>query len=124
MLATLLIRVLRVLLALTFAASASGKLDPRGNIAEAFTRWGYPIPMMMAIGVVEMLASIALLVPRFTTPACAVLALTMVGSIVTHFTNFDEMGWPLLPVALIALLAVVWRYGRSPKSGRPRAVTS
>ena len=108
----ILIWVLRVLLALTFAASASGKLDPGGNIAEAFTRWGYPIPMMMAIGVVEMIASIALLVPRFTTPACATLALTMVGSIVTHFTNFDEMGWPLLPVVLIALLAVVWRFGR------------
>jgi uncharacterized membrane protein YphA (DoxX/SURF4 family) len=112
MIGKVLIWGLRVLLALTFALSASGKLDPGGNIAEAFTRWGYPIPMMIAIGVVELIASIALLVPRFTTPACAVLSLTMVGSIVTHFTNFAEMGWPLLPAGLVGLLAVVWRYGR------------
>jgi len=61
--------ILRVLLAATFALSASGKLDPGGNIAEAFQRWRYSIPLMMAIGVVEMAASIAFLVPKFTTPA-------------------------------------------------------
>lgn len=104
--------VLRVLLALTFAISASGKLDPNGNIAEAFRRWGYSIPMMMTVGIIELIASIALVVPRLTTAACAMLAMTMVGSIVTHVANFDEMGWPLLPVGLIALLAVIWRYGR------------
>ncbi len=104
--------VLRVLLALTFAISASGKLDSGGNIAAAFQRWGYSIPMMMTIGVVELAGSVALLIPKLTTIACALLALTMVGSIVTHIANFDEMGWPLLPIGLIALLGIVWRYGR------------
>lgn len=111
MIKTILVWVLRVVLALTFAISASGKLDPTGNIAAAFTRWGYPIPMMVAIGVVELIASVALLVPRATTLACTILSLTMAGSVVTHFTNFEEMGWPLLPVVLITLLIVVWRFG-------------
>jgi uncharacterized membrane protein YphA (DoxX/SURF4 family) len=104
--------VLRVLLALTFAISASGKLDPGGNVAEAFQRWGYSTPVMMAIGVVELVASIMLLVPKLTAVACAILAVTMLGSVVTHITHFDEMGWPLLPLVMIALLAVVWRFGR------------
>lgn len=104
--------ILRVLLAVTFGLSASGKLDPGGNIAEAFQRWGYSIPMMMAIGVVEMAASIALLIPKFTTPACVTLVLVMCGSIVTHFTHFEEMGWPLLPLILISLLAIVYSFTR------------
>lgn len=111
MVRNIVIWVLRVVLALMFAISASGKLDPAGNIAAAFTRWGYPIPMMIAIGAVELIASVGLLVPRFTTLSCAMLCLTMVGSVVTHFTNFEEMGWPLLPLLLIGLLVVVWRFG-------------
>jgi uncharacterized membrane protein YphA (DoxX/SURF4 family) len=100
--------VVRVLLALTFGISASGKLDASGNIAEAFARWGYPVPLMMAIGTAELLASIALLVPRFVSAGCVVLGLVLLGSIGTHFQQFDELGWPLLPSALLALVATVW----------------
>ena len=110
--------VLRIVLALLFAISASGKLDPSGNIAANFQRWGYPLAVMMAIGVWELAGSILLLFPRFTGPACLMLILVMAGSIITHVQRFQEMGWPLLPLALVALLLVVWRVGRRTRPDR------
>lgn len=94
--------MLRVSLAATFALSASGKLELDGNMAANFSRWGIPLAVMVCIGAVEALGAILLLVPSRNRLAIRLLGAVMSGAVFLHAKQFDELGWPILPAALIA----------------------
>jgi putative oxidoreductase len=99
----------QALLALMFVGAGSRKFT--GSMwARMFARWGYPDHFYLVIGAAEVLAGLALLVPKTAAPAALVLIVIMIGAGVTH-ARFDEMHRLPQIVIMSALLAAV-AYGR------------
>ena len=98
---------LRIILFLIFFLAATGKFSRSGNMMENFTRWDYPYYFMVIVGMIELAGSVLLLFPRYSLMAVALLTSIMIGSIVTHFLNYKEMGFPLFPFGLILSLYVI-----------------
>ncbi len=107
------------LLALGFLGAGAMKLSqPREKLA-ASMGWveDFSPPMVKAIGALEVLGALGLILPAATgiapilTPLAAVgLALVMVGAIVTHLRRKE---YPVIGVnAVLLILAVVVAWGR------------
>jgi len=78
-------------------------------IAEAM---GWSRPMFMALGAVELLAAVLLLVPKTSAAGGILAALLMLGALGAHATKLGFGGqtggmWPLAVVVLLASVAVV-----------------
>jgi uncharacterized membrane protein YphA (DoxX/SURF4 family) len=106
-----LLRVLtfgvRLSLAGVFALAALGKFDPGGNMADNFHRWGLSTAALILTGLAELVGALLVVVRGYDRIAIPLLGLIMVGAALTHFRNFSELGWPVLPVALIVALVTV-----------------
>jgi uncharacterized membrane protein YphA (DoxX/SURF4 family) len=111
--------VLQILLALAFVAAGLTKLTrPRQQLATTMG-WveDFPDPGVRAIGALELLGALGLLVPALTgiatilVPIAAVgLALLMVGAAVTHRRRGEL---PLIGInAVLLVLAVVVAWAR------------
>lgn len=110
--------VLQVLLAALFLVTGTVKLtQPRLKMAAGPMRWAKDVTdaQFRAIGVVEILGSIGLIVPAalgiapVLTPLAAVgLVLIMVGAIRTHvrYSETDRLGVPLVVLALALFVAI------------------
>lgn len=113
--------IVQILLALVMAGSGAGKLgQPRAKLAESMG-WveDFTAQQVKALGAVEVLAALGLIVPALTgiapvlTPIAAVgVALYMAGAAVVH-TRRGEFANIGINVVLIVLAAVVaWgRFG-------------
>ena len=78
-----------------------------------FARWGYPENFHLLIGAVEVVAGLALLVPRTAAPAALVLVLVMIGAGLTHILH-DEHQRMVQILIMSALLGIVaWRRARA-----------
>lgn len=78
-------------------------------IAEAM---GWSRPMFMALGAVELVAAVLLLVPKTSAAGGILAALLMLGALGAHATKLGFSGdagsmWPMAVVTLIAAVAVV-----------------
>jgi uncharacterized membrane protein YphA (DoxX/SURF4 family) len=107
--------ILAVLLALAFAASGSQKLTGAKMMTEGAAHLGLPYSRYRLIGVLEVLAAIALIVGLWVAPlgiAAAVgLVLLMIGAVIFHLRAGDkikEFG-PALMLGILALLEVIFR---------------
>jgi putative oxidoreductase len=98
--------VLSVLVGLAFLMFGGMKLTGPEAMVANFARWGYPGWFLYFIGVVEILAAIALVVPRSSAYAAAVLGGIMVGGAITHLM-FDPPAQASAAVILLGLLSVV-----------------
>jgi putative oxidoreductase len=101
------------LLALTFLTTGVSKLASIPPSPENFARWGYSPSFMLAIGAVEVLGGVALLVPRVSAVAAAALLVTMLGALRTGIVH----GEPLhvaLPLVLVVLLSILAYARREP----------
>ena len=98
--------VLAVLLAAFFLFAGRAKLSGSPAQAASFTGWGYPEWFLYAVGVIEAVGAVGLLVPRVAGLAALLLAGTMVGAAVTHFVHGEGNAVPV-PLVLLALLAGV-----------------
>ena len=94
------------LLALTFAITGFGKIAGMPPSPENFTRWGLPPSVMIAVGTLELLCGIALLIPRVSPLANLVLIALMLGALRTGIV-FREALHIVLPLALLAALSWV-----------------
>lgn len=112
--------IVAVLLALVFAAAGTMKLArSKAQLAEAGQAWveSFPPGAVKAIGALELLAAIGLIVPALTGVAPSLvgwaavgLALLMAGAVVTHARRRE---YPLIAVNLVLLaLAVFVAWGR------------
>jgi uncharacterized membrane protein YphA (DoxX/SURF4 family) len=110
---------MQLLLALVFLATGSMKLlRPKEQLASSMKWVGHVSPQTVkAIGAVEILGAVGLILPALTgilpwlTPLAAIgLALTMVGAIITHM-RLGEAAKAIAPLVLLLLLMVV-AYGR------------
>ena len=78
--------LLQVLMALAMTGSGIQKFtSPAWE--RMFRVWGYPDHFYIVIGVVEALGGVALLVPRFASPAAVTLMIVMAAAAITRVTN-------------------------------------
>lgn len=74
-----------------------------------FARWGYPDHFYIVIGVVEVVAGLALLVPRAAAPAALVLIVIMIGAGLTHILHAELQRLPQIIVMSLLLVIVAYR---------------
>lgn len=96
--------VLQILLALVMVGPGLQKFtSPAWE--RMFRRWGYPEYFYLVVGTVEVVAGLALLVPRVASAGAIVLIPVMVAAAITQITRGGRNGVGELVFA--ALLAVV-----------------
>lgn len=81
---------------------------------ENFIRWGYNGFLMVIAGLMEGIGAILLIIPKTRLYGAFVLITVMVAAAITHFLNFEELGWPLLNAGLIALLSLIIYWNNMP----------
>jgi putative oxidoreductase len=90
---------------LLFAMAGAMKfVNPQ--MAEHFRVWGYADWFRDLIGLIEVAAAIALLVPRTAVFGAIALAVVMLGAIYTHVAR-GEVPEAAAPLVLLALLVLV-----------------
>ncbi|AQQ66362.1 hypothetical protein Mag101_00885 [Microbulbifer agarilyticus] len=102
----MLIRITIYSLALIFTLSGGAKLLSLPFEVEAFERWGYSLPFMYTIGLLEVAGAVGLLAPRVSALASLCLAVLMLGAIATHLIYGE---WPMLVVASVIAFTSGWR---------------
>lgn len=105
--------VLQVLLAAIYLLSASGKLTADPVQVAGFELMGLGLPGMYAVGVLEVLGAVGLLIPRLVGAAALGLVALMVGAVVLTAV-FVGGAMVAIPAAVLVLVAVVaWNRRRS-----------
>ena len=74
-----------------------------------FRVWGYPDHFYIVIGIVEALGGVALLVPRFASPAAVVLMIVMAGAAITRLTHGGSGVGELVFFTMLGLIAYARR---------------
>jgi uncharacterized membrane protein YphA (DoxX/SURF4 family) len=97
--------VLSVLLAVLFLFAAVGKLTAQAMVVTMFASFGYPLWFMTCIGVLEVIAGLAILVPRTAVWAAALMVCIMVGAIVTEVVHgmLAQLAVPVVVLVLATL---------------------
>ena len=97
--------ILSILLAFVFVAVGTSKLVGPSAVhwAQRFQRWGYPTGSHYVIGILEIVAGVAILIPRWRRMAAAALMIIMAGALCTHALHGE---WPrVIPPVLLGSLA-------------------
>lgn len=92
-----------------FVLQGAIKLSPGSPWPSMFEAWGYPNHVYLLVGVLELLAGFALLVPRVTGYAALTLAVVMCGAGLTHAVHVE---WPNAGVTA-ALAAALFALARA-----------
>ncbi len=87
-----------------FIAAALAKLD--GGWIGRFEEWGYRPNFAVAIGVLELIGAVALLIPWTSAWAALGLMVIMFGALWTHVSEADWIS-ASVPASLIGLLGFV-----------------
>jgi uncharacterized membrane protein YphA (DoxX/SURF4 family) len=99
--------VLSGLLAALYVSAGVPKLIGVPEFVEGFARMGYPSWFRLLIGGIEVVAGLALLVPRLAFYAAGALGVIMIGAIYTTVIS-GELGLGILvPIVCLGLLALV-----------------
>ena len=101
--------VCQAALALMFVAAGGAKFGSP-TWQRMFERWGYPDHFYLVVGVIEVSAGWALLVPRLASPASLVLIVIMIGAGATHAMHSEEHRLP--QILVMSLLLGLVAYGR------------
>jgi len=108
---------LRVAAGIVFVAVSTGKFADHATEAVDFDRYGVPVPgfSVYAVGTVELLCGLLIVVGLLTRPAAGALALTMVGAIATAGrVEGGSFNLGVAPTLLAVMLVLLWA-----GSGRP-----
>src|ERR1700742_3696871 len=97
--------VVQILLALAFAGAASGKLLGKPEMVGLYDVIGIGQWFRYVTGLFELTGAILILVPRTKFFGAALLALVMVGAVLTHL--FILHSAPTAPAVLLVLAGVV-----------------
>jgi putative oxidoreductase len=107
--------ILQIALMLMFLAAGGGKFG-QSAWPRMFAHWGYPNHFYLVVGAIEVIAGLALLVPRTATPAALTLLVIMIGAGITHLTHNEAHRLPQILV-MSTMLALV-AFGRWPSAFR------
>lgn len=105
-----LLTVVRVLVGLFFVSSGLPKLINHEMFAVAFTGWGLPAPdlFVYAVGIVEVVFGLALALGVAARAVALVLAVNMVGAILT--AGLVDGGFHLVAPPILGLLCALIAY--------------
>src|SRR5260370_23630524 len=96
--------ILQVLLAALFAIQGIVKLSGSPAWVSRFRGWGYPDHFYFVVGLVELLAAIALLIPRIAKLGALLLIVVMAGATATHVVHREpQVLTTLLDITLLAI---------------------
>lgn len=114
--------ILAILLAVSFVPTGLGKFTDPGWV-EVFLSWGYPGAFAYVVGMLEILAGLALLLPRSAAWGSSTLVVIMSGALITHALHGNHPSFPAAQMAAIYwLLALILTWGRWPhRLGSPVA---
>ena len=99
--------ILRIIIAILFLLAGSGKFQTDTTMASNFKNWNLGITIMFIVGVLEFLGGLFLLISKTILYGCYMLIIVMLGALVIHILNFEELGFPLLNIVLIAVLLLI-----------------
>jgi putative oxidoreductase len=102
---------LSALVALAFLGAGAAKLAGAAAMVEVFEKVGLGQWFRYFTGLLEIVAGIGLLIPRYAFYAAVLLATVMVGAIIAHVTVLGSS--PAAPVILLVLSATI-AYLRKP----------
>lgn len=111
-------RPVRLLTGLAFVIAGIPKFAANGWETRAFDSFGlpWPGPLVIVIGVVEIVGGVLLLCDRLTRTTTLVLAAVMVGAIVSSGIGHGDVV-PSLTVAPLLLAATMFLLSRRPTPG-------
>ena len=109
---TVTLWVLQILGALAFLSAGGPKLASAPPMVEAFAKIGVGQWFRYLTGFLEVIGAIGLLVPRYAFYAASLLAVIMVGAVVTHLAILG--GSPVAPIVLLLLTGSI-AYLRRPR---------
>jgi putative oxidoreductase len=109
---TITLWVLQILAALAFLSAGGAKLASAPPMVAVFAKIGAGQWFRYLTGFLEVIGAIGLLVPRYAFYAASLLAVVMVGAIVTHLTILG--GSPAPPLVLLLLTGSI-AYFRRPR---------
>lgn len=115
--AAVVVAAIRVASGIFFVSVSTGKFLDHAQESVDFDRYGVPVPdlAVYAVGVVELLGGLLLVIGLLTRPAAAVLALDMIGAIATAGrVEGGSFHLGVAPAALAVMLLLLWA-----GSGRP-----
>ena len=95
----------QVLVAAQFFLTGFDKISDAPGMVQLFATIGFGQWFRYATGTIEMVSAVLLLVPRMAVIGAALLALTMIGALIAHFTVLPFP--PIKPIVLLAMLSVV-----------------
>lgn len=99
--------ILRIIIAVIFLLSGSGKFQTDSTMASNFKNWNLGISLMFIIGIFEILGAIFLFMPKTMIYGCYMLVAVMLGAMVIHILNLQELGFPILNITLIMILLLI-----------------
>jgi putative oxidoreductase len=95
-----------VLFGVFFALQGAMKLSPGSPWPSMFEAWGYPSNVYLLVGLVELLAGVALFVPRVAGYAALTLAVVMCGAGLTHAVHVEWFNVGFTAVLAVGLFAL------------------
>lgn len=110
--------VLKLLVAAAFIGAGGAKLAGAAPMVQLFDDIGIGQWFRVVTGVIEVGGAALVLIPRTATYGAAVLAVTMVGAVITHL--FIIGGSPVPALVLLVLSALIgWSARNRVSSARP-----
>ncbi len=101
--------VLQILLGLAFLGAGGSKLAGAQSQKNDFKRFGYPPWFMYLTGILELIGALGMIVgvflPVWKVPTGLLLAVVMVGAILTH-VRVKDPDKKLMPATVLFLLAL------------------
>jgi putative oxidoreductase len=103
--------LLRIVAGAFFVSVSVGKFVDHAQEAMDFDRYGVPVPdvAVYAVGVIEVVGGLLLVVGLLTRPAAGLLALTMIGAISTAGrVDGGSFHLGVAPTLLVVMLVLLW----------------
>ena len=115
--------ILQSLVAALFVIQGIVKLSGSPAWVSRFQRWGYPSHFYLVVGLFELVAGFALLIPRVTKWGALVLIVVMAGATATHAVHGEPQVFTtvvLLSLVVTFCTCVEARLGHDEKWARPQ----
>ena len=100
--------VMTILAAIAFLLAGIPKVAAVEIWREQFAGWGYPEWFLRAVGLVEVIGALLLVVPRTALVGALVLAVVMAGAVYTHVANGEGTAF-LRPLIFIFVMTMIIR---------------
>jgi len=103
---------LRILLALAFVTIGFAKFGSPMWI-DNFARWGYPDWFRLAVGGLEIISGVSVLIPKTLKLGLASVSVIMIGASITHLRAAEPLGHLVGPAVYLVVVFAIWGLRRS-----------